>query len=67
MIRVAVVERSEGRQYSEGQYADNFVRAALAANQFIYDELPFRQATRRYQSSPERPLGPEFPSRPVSR
>lgn len=39
LIRVAVVEQSVGQPCTEAQYADNFVRAALAANQLIYDEL----------------------------
>lgn len=39
IIRIAIVEQSEGQRLSEAAWADKFIRALLAANQFIYDEL----------------------------
>lgn len=39
LLRTAVVEGSAAVPDSDAAFADSFVRAALAANQFIYDEL----------------------------
>ena len=39
LLRTAVVGGSAAMPVSDAVFADNFVRAALAANQFIYDEL----------------------------